>query len=663
MKNLKFSLKLAIGFGFVLMLTAFVSISGYTGIHQLLDRFDKSQDMSELETHLVDAMLAEKNFMLIKENIHKDEHRKALESLRKQAIQDRDLKFQNAENKAAMDSLLTNVDAYEKMALAYFSLESKIQETIQQVRALSGDTVSPLAHHLAEGQVKKIHDLFAQKGEGSEKSALIENRVSLALLASEILSAFRESRIAEKEILATLAHDQAQVKRNHDRLEEALKGARELQGHYKDPADLEQVANLIKGLDAYQKSMVEVINQLQTQENLKKKMIETRHVGYKLIKDIALAQEKEAERLGDSMVTRMLVSGILAVLLGVLIAFLITRSVTDALLKGIDFARAIAHGDLNATIDLDQKDEVGQLATALKTMVIKLREIIGEVSAAAGQVSLGSNEISNAAQSLSQGVTEQAASVETTSSALTAITGSCQLNTDSSNTTQNIALKAASDAAQGGEAVNQAVHAMKEIASKIGIIEEIARQTNLLALNAAIEAARAGEHGKGFAVVAAEVRKLAERSQTAAGEISHLSASSVKISEEAGAIIGKLVPDIQETANRIQGIAECSRQQRDGIADIGESIGQLEKVVQQTAGSSEELAATAEELSSQADMMAQAVSFFKVGAEQPGRTVTRSATPRRSPVLQTSNPHMSVKALPAPSSRSAGVVDDTFETF
>ncbi|NGZ07704.1 MAG: HAMP domain-containing protein [Magnetococcales bacterium] len=335
----------------------------------------------------------------------------------------------------------------------------------------------------------------------------------------------------------------------------------------------------------------------------------------------------------------------------------------------------MAGGDLTATIELDQKNEFGQLAAAMKGMTEKLREVIGNISAAAAQVSMGSNEISNTAQSLSQGVTEQAASVETTSAALTAISGSCQLSTDSSNTTQTIALKASNDASRGGEAVNQAVIAMKEIASKISIIEEIARQTNLLALNAAIEAARAGEHGKGFAVVAAEVRKLAERSQTAAGEISHLSASSVQISEEAGRIIDKLVPDIQETAQRIQGITECSRQQRDGVNDISQSIRQLEQVVQQTAGSSEELAATAEELSSQADMMTQSVSFFHVGQRNPvtpPRRNTATSVAKGGTKAQLGHSAMSApKSLPAPARKAHGVdlnmgsghIDDEFETF
>ncbi|MBF0173292.1 MAG: hypothetical protein HQL83_07585 [Magnetococcales bacterium] len=273
-------------------------------------------------------------------------------------------------------------------------------------------------------------------------------------------------------------------------------------------------------------------------------------------------------------------------------------------------ATRVASGDLSVVFDTSKKSTGIQLA--VQNLVEKLREVIGEVTTAAEQVSIGCRAISDSAQSLSQGAVEQAASLETTSVAVGEIRGTCQLSTDSSDATQTLAQKAARDAAKGGDAVNQAVVAMGDIASKIGIIEEIARQTNLLALNAAIEAARAGEHGKGFAVVAAEVRKLAERSQVAAGEISLLSASSVSIAEQAGSIIGKLVPNIHDTADRIRGIADCSRQQREGVAQIGVSIDLLDQVVHRNTSAAEELAATAEELSSQADAMNQSINYFNV---------------------------------------------------
>ncbi|GAB0056910.1 hypothetical protein SIID45300_01225 [Candidatus Magnetaquicoccaceae bacterium FCR-1] len=362
----------------------------------------------------------------------------------------------------------------------------------------------------------------------------------------------------------------------------------------------------------------------------------------------------------------------IAVLVG-LMSLMIANGIATPLVKGVELARAVANGDLNASIDLHQKDEIGMLAQALSEMMAKLRQVIGEVSSAAQQVAASSQELSNSAQNLSQGATEQAASVEETSSAMEEMTSSILQNTDNSNTTRTIAQKAAQDAAQGGAAVIRSVDAMKEIATKIGIIEEIARQTNLLALNAAIEAARAGEHGKGFAVVAAEVRKLAERSQVAAGEISHLSTSSVAISEETGRIINQLVPDIQKTAELIQEIAASSQEQNQGASQINQAIQQLDQVIQRNAGSSEEMAATAEELNAQADLMRDSIGFFRLGPTRgtPIRASTKPTVATQSAARPAAH-HIQPRALPAPSrhassanpNRSTGqATDDEFEQF
>ncbi|MBF0190793.1 MAG: methyl-accepting chemotaxis protein [Magnetococcales bacterium] len=313
----------------------------------------------------------------------------------------------------------------------------------------------------------------------------------------------------------------------------------------------------------------------------------------------------------------------------------------------------VAKGDLTVTLPrTTSQDDIGQTLTATGEMVEELRTIVRRVTEAAGQVSAGSYSLTDSTQQISQGATEQAASIEETSAAMEEMTSNIQQNTENAQQTEGIAQKASSDAQEGGEAVTAAVKAMKEIAGKISIIEEIARQTNLLALNAAIEAARAGDHGKGFAVVAAEVRKLAERSQTAAGEITHLAGSSVEIAEKAGVLLGQLVPDIQRTAELVQGISVASREQTQGAGQINSAIQQLDQVIQQNAGASEKMAGTAGQLSEQAQLLQEAIGFFRVeGMQRPTPLPARRSS---APVAPTPKPkaHTTIAArraaLPAP---------------
>jgi methyl-accepting chemotaxis protein len=281
----------------------------------------------------------------------------------------------------------------------------------------------------------------------------------------------------------------------------------------------------------------------------------------------------------------------------------------------------VAAGDLTTRVTMRDKDNKSVLY-ATRTMIDKLSEIIGQVMGSAEALSSASQQVSATAQSLSQSSTEQAASVEETTASVEQMTASIAQNSENAKVTDNMATKAAKEAAEGGTAVRDTVEAMKSIASKIGIIDDIAYQTNLLALNAAIEAARAGEHGKGFAVVAAEVRKLAERSQVAAQEIGQLAGSSVKLAEKAGKLLDEIVPSIHKTSDLVQEIASASTEQSAGLGQINGAMGQLNQTTQQNASASEQLAATAEEMGGQAEQLQQLMRFFHTEKTKVSRGVT-----------------------------------------
>ncbi len=321
------------------------------------------------------------------------------------------------------------------------------------------------------------------------------------------------------------------------------------------------------------------------------------------------------DQVSQQSVITSIILALIALIASGIIGVVISGSITKPLGVAVSLSLSIAEGDLTRTVPeayLLRKDEIGDLAVSLKDMLIKLVQIIGDVNSSSSQVSSGSQQLSSTSQQMAQGASEQASSVEEISASMEEMTSNIKQNADNAMQTEKIAQKSTLSAEEGGRAVSATVNAMKDIASKIGIIEEIARSTNMLALNASIEAARAGEFGKGFAVVASEVGKLAERSQKEAGEISKLSKESVSIAEQAGSTISAMLPDIKRTAELVQEISAASNEQNIGAEQINSAIMQLDKVVQQNASASEESASMSEELASQAEQMQATIAYFTI---------------------------------------------------
>ncbi len=375
--------------------------------------------------------------------------------------------------------------------------------------------------------------------------------------------------------------------------------------------------------------------------------------GVKMNRD-RLEQSKQLAADDYEQTRTLLVSAsVVAVLIAIATAFWIALGISSGLRKIMTVAEAVAIGDLDQNVEIKTNDEIKDLVArintmtgnlrntagiadriadgdltvmpkplsdrdtlglALERMVERLRGIVADALSASDNVSSGSQELSASSEQLSQGATEQASSAEEASASMEEMAANIKQNADNAAQTEKIARQSSKDAEASGEAVNRAVVAMRTIAEKISIVQEIARQTDLLALNAAVEAARAGEHGKGFAVVASEVRKLAERSQAAASEISSLSGETVQVATEAGDMLNRLVPDIRKTAELVAEISAACREQDIGASQINEAIQQLDKVTQQNSGASEEMSATSEELAAQAEELQSSIAFFKVDA-------------------------------------------------
>ncbi len=623
--DLKFGQKLGLGFGLLIIIAATLGIIAVVNMQSISKRskhlaqeyVPEVKVANSIERTSLQTMYAMRGYAFSEEERFLTQGNANLEEVKRFMGEAEQLARSSTQLKAlqgAIDQTKAAVGRYESLA----NQTVETNQILSSLRQDMDDAGSKFLKNCTDFLDNQNRNLSSEINQGATGVRLKERHDKITWI-NDLIDKGNEVRVTNFKAQATRDVNAYEAAIDQFNIEQEL---RDLRSITRQNADIQALNNLEDAANNYIASMEEFLTAWKTREDLNAKRTEAGEMVLAQAQEVSLAGIDNTSNIANEAVTALGVSStvmviglLIAMIIGILLAYVITRSMTSGLKRGVKFATQVSEGDLTANLEevyLHRKDEIGMLSRAMTNMVNKLRDIVENILNGSEGIAGASGEMASTSQELSQGASEQAASVEQVSSSMEEMVSNIQQNTDNAQQTEKIAMNAVQGIREGSSATNTAVEAMKNIADKIKIINDIAFQTNILALNAAVEAARAGEHGKGFAVVAAEVRKLAERSKIAADEIDDLSASGVEIAEKAGIKLNEMVPEIEKTAKLVQEIAAASIEQNSGADQINNAIQQLNTITQQNASASEEMATSAEELSGQSDQLRDTIMFFKV---------------------------------------------------